>query len=1039
MKLSIIFKKIRHWFFLVLICSFIPYAIWGWKNKTMFQDNSDFIKNSYPAFRPAFFDVNRDNQFYQKNELNAFLTQALDYFNNKDSEDKNANQNWPQYQALLNLLPRIWTNISRKLDLPIWKQEVMKSLNAKLESISGLSVTEKKTTLQMLSSWIDTVADLPSKTSETITGHLDNWREHMIYIASKNQQARVDQFGNKLTAERVSDADKKKATDALNNWIGKNIDFFPLDKTKVKTDLTNLFSTVSTFSSTDEQNNKIIEIAKNWIDTDDELYLLKNQTNAITSLKDWINSKLDLLSQDQKTQVTSLLFNVLFQTDSGYTLQKSLPTILKLLHDFRQKTQISKDNSQSLFDRQLLSITDAEYETFDKIRNASDSDRSQKIIDYLKEIFQESGLISQSENKLKLKLEISASPSSEYSLPLRIQNFVKERTIEPPLSGVTVKLKINALEVDFNFQMVPIKLKIIFDDGLRLNYYSLLSALMKLVKLVYQTMLNDFLESGEWTKKKVQQSFTKWLSLESNSNNYLGTDLDRSKPERNSETTSLQKAFALFLFNEMTFTSRIYDFEGVSANPYQESQNFFELFEKLTTVKFSSKGTYVKLETSSCNTINDSLLKLEISTTGISVDEDFYNSGRSGSKNYGGVCPDISDKNLDNFKEDLKTFNIFEFYRAFLDFVPNAIETDNPWMTLLGELIGEYSSDDIKLQIDTSVKKQIAQSLGSFFQLDEFIEKIPSAQKKVKQYLNNISNFDSENVDPNIPIATWINFAYRLFKQNSPFINQNLLAKFDFFYENNREEMSTILNSNSAKTKISDLNWKNLNFEIEDVFVKTKSNKKYLVLAIHDPDFAIKKHLFVLTIDADTPKVVYYATNHYEYLVDQFLDNLARLSTLWTKLQEDKHLGSYNGSIPSQAIIVGSYSYLLNHLLREKNKNFTDLSSATISQLQKLLNDNVDASILRAALDQFNTDNTRKMDDLWTKLKPILQSYSDSSVVQVKIGEKDYNINQLLQEKDKNLSDSTFSSDAKVQLQVLVDDQITAHAVETALPSNPSP
>ena len=65
-----------------------------------------------------------------------------------------------------------------------------------------------------------------------------------------------------------------------------------------------------------------------------------------------------------------------------------------------------------------------------------------------------------------------------------------------------------------------------------------------------------------------------------------------------------------------------------------------------------------------------------------------------------------------------------------------------------------------------------------------------------------------------------------------------------------------------------------MNFEIEDLFLQKVADQKFLVFMVNDRDLQTKKYMFAFSNDVSgDPKIVYYASNHYEHLFNQFLSN----------------------------------------------------------------------------------------------------------------------------------------------------------------------
>lgn len=120
------------------------------------------------------------------------------------------------------------------------------------------------------------------------------------------------------------------------------------------------------------------------------------------------------VEQQEPAATIFLIFSLLLETDSKYTLRKFLPTVLQILRDFKTKNTKLQPKSTSQIEDELLSITKEEFDSFDEIKNASDDEKVEKMMTYLSAIFQDSGFVS-NENELNFTFQISAQPDAKYS------------------------------------------------------------------------------------------------------------------------------------------------------------------------------------------------------------------------------------------------------------------------------------------------------------------------------------------------------------------------------------------------------------------------------------------------------------------------------------------------------------------------------------------------------------------------------------------------------------------------------------------------
>ena len=167
--------------------------------------------------------------------------------------------------------------------------------------------------------------------------------------------------------------------------------------------------------------------------------------------------------------------------------------------------------------------------------------------------------------------------------------------------------------------------------------------------------------------------------------------------------------------------------------------------------------------------------------------------------------------------------------------------------------------------------------------------------------------------------------------------------------------------------------------------------------------------------------------------------NTSLLTTLWGQIQGE--FQNYPGTVITDQIAVlqaGSSNsrgdFTINHLLREKNNAFADLSPEAITQLQALLNAKVVSGEIGTTL---TTRNDNALNVLWVALKTALASYTGYNFenVDVEVGGNNYKLNLLIDNKTDQATGSTLTNlKGQTQLQKLVNGGITdANAVRTAL------
>ena len=164
--------------------------------------------------------------------------------------------------------------------------------------------------------------------------------------------------------------------------------------------------------------------------------------------------------------------------------------------------------------------------------------------------------------------------------------------------------------------------------------------------------------------------------------------------------------------------------------------------------------------------------------------------------------------------------------------------------------------------------------------------------------------------------------------------------------------------------------------------------------------------------------------------------NSALLTILWNTIQDE--LQAYPGSVFSTKITVlkadGSGSrgdFAINDLLVQKNDNFTDLLDIAIAQLQTLLNAKVGDGELGTAL---TLRNTNALNNFWGAIQPHLSTYPNLAPDAIPFSNQNYNIDQLFVQKENTADGSNLPTNAKAQLQALVNVWMTTlDQMQTAL------
>ena len=164
--------------------------------------------------------------------------------------------------------------------------------------------------------------------------------------------------------------------------------------------------------------------------------------------------------------------------------------------------------------------------------------------------------------------------------------------------------------------------------------------------------------------------------------------------------------------------------------------------------------------------------------------------------------------------------------------------------------------------------------------------------------------------------------------------------------------------------------------------------------------------------------------------------NNEQLDNLWTTLKRESNLGGYTGFNPGDTdFTIESNPYRINLLITNKELE-TAGRALTLAQgktqLQALVNAGITASQVRSTLDNANN---KKLDDLWTELRPKLIQYANLSSYQITIGSGDnakvYSLDQLFQDREETTGSNL--PNGKSQLQTLVNDGVSVQQITTQL------
>ena len=163
------------------------------------------------------------------------------------------------------------------------------------------------------------------------------------------------------------------------------------------------------------------------------------------------------------------------------------------------------------------------------------------------------------------------------------------------------------------------------------------------------------------------------------------------------------------------------------------------------------------------------------------------------------------------------------------------------------------------------------------------------------------------------------------------------------------------------------------------------------------------------------------------------LENNRQLNSKWNELKTE--LSSYPG-FKSDSVEIGSTSYTLTALWPKAltNENGSAFVDDAKSQLQLLIDDSITWNQIKTELDQLNN---QKLDDLWSAIQPTLNSYQNLPPDSITHGsQSNLNIEQLFVQKTNTGTGSTLPTNAKAQLQTLINaGMMTGSSMQTALDS----
>ncbi len=252
----------------------------------------------------------------------------------------------------------------------------------------------------------------------------------------------------------------------------------------------------------------------------------------------------------------------------------------------------------------------------------------------------------------------------------------------------------------------------------------------------------------------------------------------------------------------------------------------------------------------------------------------------------------------------------------------------------------------------------------------------------------------------------------------------------------------------SAKTAL-DLLWSEIKSEL-----KTKySHLSKTPIKIDGKDYDLAPLLTAAKDDVEYAKkgseLPAQAKNKLQELVNdvvvpqKFKDASAKtaLDLLWSEIKSELKKPDY-ASLVKTPILINGDNYNLEPLLTaakndvQYEKKGSELPAPAKNKLQSLVSADVQHQIFKTSL---VTINNQKLDNLWTQLKKILNQpeFSKWKDTSIKIKNKIYDLKLLFDAaKEKgDVKGSALPLDVKLQLQELVNDQVTFKMIENQLPA----
>ena len=168
--------------------------------------------------------------------------------------------------------------------------------------------------------------------------------------------------------------------------------------------------------------------------------------------------------------------------------------------------------------------------------------------------------------------------------------------------------------------------------------------------------------------------------------------------------------------------------------------------------------------------------------------------------------------------------------------------------------------------------------------------------------------------------------------------------------------------------------------------------------------------------------------------------NNEKLDAFWSEIKSELKKPDYAYLVKTPILVKGNNYNLEPLFVAVKNEYSvlgSQLSDPAKNKLQSLVSADVQHQIFKTSLTTVNIQNNQKLDNLWNQLKKVFNQpeFSKWKNTSIKIKNKSYDLELLFAAaKEKaDVKGSDLPLDVKLQLQELLNDQVTSEMVENQL------